>query len=411
MFSVLRNPRFARFYASQAVSQFGDALLWLALALVAVELMGAARAPLIVATALTLRVVMYVVLGPLAGVLADRVARRGLLAACHLGRMLAVGLMFWVDSTWQVYLLIAAANVFTALFTPANQATVPQVAGPDRAREAFALSAATTEVFGIVGPGLGGLVAVGLGGRALFLVIAGSFALAAALVVTVGSLRVARDHVEPTTTWTDVRDGTERLWRDAPIRFALLAELVAAISGALVLTVTIARVQDGLGLGDAHFGWVMAAYGLGAALASFAVARVARVSLVRWIAVGSVLTTVAILPADAAPYAALMALWALAGVGQNWVNLPAETLIAQRTPAYAQGRVYGAHFAWSHLWWAFTYPLAAALASVFAGYTFLAGGLLAVAALLVVLVAHRGLLRAHGDGGRPSTSPAAAPSH
>lgn len=83
MLSALRNPLFARFYLAQAASQFGDAIAWIALALVAVELEGADRAPAIVAIALTLRVAAYVALGPVAGVIADRVDRRTLLAACH----------------------------------------------------------------------------------------------------------------------------------------------------------------------------------------------------------------------------------------------------------------------------------------------------------------------------------------
>ncbi|MDZ7708257.1 MAG: hypothetical protein U5J97_10295 [Trueperaceae bacterium] len=46
---------------------------------------------------------------------------------------------------------------------------------------------------------------------------------------------------------------------------------------------------------------------------------------------------------------------------QNWVNLPTETLLADRTEEHAQGRVKGAHFAWSRLWWTFTLPLASCL--------------------------------------------------
>ena len=53
----------------------------------------------------------------------------------------------------------------------------------------------------------------------------------------------------------------------------------------------------------------------------------------------------AALPGDIAPLPAILVLWLLAGIGQNWVNLPAETLLAERTKEAAQGRVYGAHFA------------------------------------------------------------------
>ena len=53
----------------------------------------------------------------------------------------------------------------------------------------------------------------------------------------------------------------------------------------------------------------------------------------------------AALPGDIALLPAILVLWLLAGIGQNWVNLPAETLLAERTKEAAQGRVYGAHFA------------------------------------------------------------------
>ena len=189
MISVLRNPRFARFYLAQASSQLGDAVAWIALALVAVELEGIERAPAVVAIALTLRVGAYVAFGSLAGVIADRVDRRALLASCHLGRALLIAAMVLASQTWRIYVLILLVNVLTELFTPANQAAVPMIAGREHARAAFALSAATTEVFGIVGPGLAGVLAVWLGGRQLFLVIAASFLAAALLVATVGPLR------------------------------------------------------------------------------------------------------------------------------------------------------------------------------------------------------------------------------
>jgi NRE family putative nickel resistance protein-like MFS transporter len=73
----------------------------------------------------------------------------------------------------------------------------------------------------------------------------------------------------------------------------------------------------------------------------------------------------------------------VAGIGQNWVNLPAETLLAERTEEAAQGRVYGAHFAWSHLWYAFAYPLAGFLGTRFPDRSFLYGGLLALVVLVI----------------------------
>jgi NRE family putative nickel resistance protein-like MFS transporter len=402
VFGVLREPRFARLYAAQTVSQVGDALTWVALALLAYELAGA-NAAAVLAFALTLRVGAYVLLSPWAGVLADRTERRTLLFGTHLGRAVVIAAMPLVTDVWQVYVLMFLLNALTAFFTPTNQATVPLVVGKADAGRAFALSSATTELLAILGPGLAGLLAVWVGGRTLFWFDAATFVLAGLLVLTLPSLRAGGGEAAPGERWRDVRDGTARLWRDPPVRFALLMELVAAIVGALILTVTVVRVKGGLGLGDAEYGWVMALYGLGAAAASLAFGAAGRrVPRTVVILAGAAVTSVALLPADAAPLAPLMALWVLAGVGQNWVNLPTETLLAERTEERAQGRVYGAHFAWSHFWWALTYPLASLLSARLPGQTFLIGGLLAVVVLIVVVVfswRHVGL-RPYVEGGR-----------
>lgn len=390
---ALKNPRFARLYAAQTISQIGDALTWVGLALIAVQLAGPQQAPGVLATALTLRVLAFVLLSPLAGVVADRVNRRSVLAGCDFGRMLVLTAMFFVTATWQVYALMFMLNALTAFFTPTNQATIPLVVGREEARPAFALSSATTELLGILGPGLAGLLAAGVGTRTLFMVDAASFLLSGLLILTLPALRASSEPVDRSTL-TDVKDGTARLWRDPPVRFALLMELVAAVTGALILTVTIARVEGGLGLGATQFGWVMAAYGLGAAAASLAVGQAGkRIPLTRFIGLGAVLTSAALLPGDVLPLQGIMVFWLLAGVGQNWVNLPTETLLAERTEAEAQGRVYGAHFAWSHLWWAFAYPLAGLLGTRFPAHAFLYGGILALLLLAVIWLSHARTLK------------------
>ncbi len=74
-FRSLKNPHFAQLYAAQTISLFGDALTWVGLALLAFELAGE-NAAAILGTALTLRVLAFVLLSPLAGALADRINRK-----------------------------------------------------------------------------------------------------------------------------------------------------------------------------------------------------------------------------------------------------------------------------------------------------------------------------------------------
>lgn len=64
-----------------------------------------------------------------------------------------------------------------------------------------------------------------------------------------------------------------------------------------------------------------------------------------FVLIGATLITLALLPANYANLAPLMLLWFVAGAGQKLVNLPTQTLIADRILAGVLGRVYGAHFA------------------------------------------------------------------
>jgi MFS transporter, NRE family, putaive nickel resistance protein len=82
----------------------------------------------------------------------------------------------------------------------------------------------------------------------------------------------------------------------------------------------------------------------------------------------------------------LIGLWLVAGVGQAWVNLPTQTLIAERIPLFQQGRVYGAQFAWSHLGWAVAYPLAGWMGHQWGDWAFFYAGGLSFTLLLLVQI-------------------------
>ncbi len=386
-FRSLRNPSFARLYISQATSLLGDALTWVGLALLSFELAGS-NSSLILGAALTLRVTAFVILSPLAGALADRLDRKLILVTSDLGRMVVIGLMPFVTQVWQVYALMFALNALTAFFTPTYQATIVLVTGKDDYAQAISLSGATYELLGVLGPGIAGGVAAVIGARSIFFLDALTFLISAALILTLPrslNAQGASTEISSATTWRDVRDGTTRLWAVAAMRYALLLELVASVAGALVLVDTVGLVRGSLGLGNLEYGLVMAAFGVGATLAALALGALEkRVPRTMFLLVGAFVTTLAVLPANLVGVAPLLVLWLVAGAGQNWVNLPTQALIADRTPTEVQGRVYGAHFAWSHLWWALAYPLAGWLGSSLSNRDFLVGGLIGVGSLIAV---------------------------
>lgn len=257
-------------------------------------------------------------------------------------------------------------------------------------RYANALSSATYQLLGVLGPGIAGSVAALIGARQVFFLDALTFLIAGIFILTLpGQLRVESSQSSSTRnrTWHDIKNGTTSLFNDAYIRYGLFMQLVVSIAGAEILVNTVGYVQGTLKLGNIQYGWVMAAFGIGATISAVAIGavgqRFARTTIVLF---GAGLITLTLLPANYANLPFLMVLWLLAGMGQNGVNLPTQTLIADRIPTDAQGRVYGAHFAWSHLWWAISYPLAAWLGSRFPEVGFFYGGLIGLVLLIVVQI-------------------------
>jgi len=58
----------------------------------------------------------------------------------------------------------------------------------------------------------------------------------------------------------------------------------------------------------------------------------------------------------------------------------------ENIPLHEQGRVYGAHFSWVHLFWGIGYILAGITGNYFHPREFLAGGAVALLLFAVVLI-------------------------
>jgi MFS transporter, NRE family, putaive nickel resistance protein len=385
----LKNPIFARLYLAQTINLVGDSLTWLGLALLAFELVGE-KSGTVLAGALTLRVGAFVMLSPIAGAIADCVDRKRLMVATHLARMVIVCFLPFVNQIWEIYAIVLSLNLFSAFFTPTYTATIPLVTTQETRSQAIALSSATYQLLGVLGPGLAGSIAAFIGTRSVFFLDGMTFLVAALLIMTLpGQLMVNQNQSSRNIrgTLSDIQTGTICLFFDPPIRYALTLQFIAAISGAEILVNTVNHVQGNLHLGKLEYSWVMAAFGIGATLASVGLGNAKTLKRIGYISVGTFLLTLALLPANWVNLSGLLILWTIAGIGQTFVSVSTQTLIAERVAVEVQGRVYGAHFAWSHLWWAFSYPLAGWMGSYLPTHHFFYSSLMGFVLFIAVTLA------------------------
>lgn len=387
---ALQNKTFAKLYLAQTISLLGDAFSWVGLALLAYQL-DKEHSATILATALTLRVLAFIVFSPFAGVVADKIARKKILYVTHFIRMGIICCLPFVYAEWQIYVLVFLLNVFNAFFTPTYRAVIPQIVEGEYYREAVGLSTATYQLLGVLGPALAGIVAVWLGARQIFFLDGISFIIAGILILSISKddlqKGVSDKAKQSGNTWADVIKGIRLLFGNRILRFALSIEFVSAIAGAMILVNTIGHIKNNLLLGDNYYGWVMAIFGIGAAVSAFILgsldkSKTRSLSLIS----GAIVLGVSISFADYVPYAVLMCLWLFAGLGQSLAEMPSETLIAENIASENQGKVYGSHFAFSHLWWAISYPIAGFLGANFSKQGFLYGGVITLTFAVVALL-------------------------
>lgn len=413
---LLRNRDFVRLFTAQLASLLGSGVTSVALAAFAYELAGGG-ATVIVGTALTLRILAFVTLSPLAGVVADRVDRKRMLIAADLLRVALVALFPFVSEVWHVYVLIFSINAVTAFFTPTFEASIPEVVGPRLYTRALSLSRVAGDLEAAGGPLVAGLLIAWVGVRWTFWFDAATYLVSAALVLASHVPRAAKP-TEP-FPWRDfvpqVTHGRRLLLREPALRQALVLHLAEAVAGAVAIVTTVVYVRDELRLGDSAFAWAMTAVGAGSSLAALALALARSADRARasaagpeavhlryhdWarktLLLGGGLLAAALLPGVLVPgFALLLLLWALNGAGQALVGLPSVGLLAEHTHPEERGRAYAAHFALTHLFWLVTYPAAGYLAAkVGTPWTFTVAGVLCVVLTLTAMLI-RGVHRPH----------------
>jgi len=187
------NRNFRRLWLAQIVSEIGDWFYTLSIFTLLLQLTGSAGS---VALALVLQVLPQTLVGPMAGVVNDRLNRKHVMIAADLGRCVVVLAMLFVRSrsmVWLIYPLLVLETTMAAFFEPARSAVIPNIASEGEVLAANTLSSATWSVNLLIGAAVGGLVAAFFGREVVFGLNALSFLVSAVLI---GGMRFAEPHAE-----------------------------------------------------------------------------------------------------------------------------------------------------------------------------------------------------------------------
>lgn len=389
MASILRHRRYRHLFGAQLVALTGTGLATVALGLLAYDLAGE-RAGLVLGTALTIKMVAYVLVAPLAAALAERLDRRRLLVGLDLVRAGVALCLPFVTEVWQVYVLIFLLQSASAGFTPAFQASIPDVLpDEDEYTRALSLSRLAMDMESLLSPMLAAALLTWMSFDNLFWGTAIGFVASALLVVSVtlpSPRPTARRGIYERTT------RGLRLYLATPRLRALLA-LNGVISsiGAMVIVNTVVVVRVDLGLGESAVALALAGFGLGSMVTALGLPRLLKgISERRVMLSGGVIGTATLVGLAGLwtiaplPLAGLALGWAGIGMGYSAMLTPSGRLITRSGPPEDRPALFAAQFTLSHACWLVAYPLSGLLITGF-GTAWAMAGLSLTGTLCLVL--------------------------
>jgi predicted MFS family arabinose efflux permease len=300
--SVLREREYRLLFGAQLVSLLGDQMVSVALAFAVIGIGGSASD---VGLVFAVRSAALVAGLPAGGVVADRVARRTVLIAADLARLLSQGvlaavLILGTTSVAAVAALSALTAVASGFFNPASTGFLVSVVSPAGVQQANVLRSVSASGGRIAGPVLAAALVATAGAGWALAVDAATFAVSAALVsrMGAGAAPVVRDRAA--SFLMDLREGWDafrsRTWLWAFVAFFAFLNLTY---GALQVIGPLIVERD-LG-GATAWGAIVGASGVGGVIGGVMALRIAprRPLLVAALACGLVLVTGALLAAGA----------------------------------------------------------------------------------------------------------------
>lgn len=369
--SLWRNSTFIKLWASQAISLLGSQFTALALPLFAVVMLQASPAQMGLLSAM--RMVPFLLLGLVAGVVVDRMPRRRILIGADLARAallatVAAAALAGELSMPHLYAAALLLGTFTVFFDVAHQAYVPLMVSPSHPIQANSRLEASRSVAQIAGPGLAGVIVQAASAIAAVVVDSLSF-LASALLIGLIPDREVLPGTPRRPLVADVRTGLELVLTHPLLRSLAGMTAMWNLCHAAIAALFILFATRNLGLPPSVIGLVLGAGNAGGLTGVLlAGPAAARWGIGRAITAGGFLCSIGLLPiAVATPATALPALllhMTLISIGVVIYNINQLSLRQALTPPDLQGRM---HATMRFLVWG-TMPLGAA-----------AGGLLAQA--------------------------------
>ena len=366
---LLGSSSFFRLWLAQVASSLGD---WIGLAaiLALATRVGGSSPEAAVGIVMSARLIPGFFLASVGGVLVDRWDRRRVMITCDVGRGVVMGFLPLVDSVLGLFVASLLLEILTLLWSPAKEASVPNLVTIDRLASANSLSlAAAYGTFPVGSAIFAGLAKVAdLLGRhdaldflrlnqeslAIYADML-TFFVSAALISSLTLPRRApakrSQRIDLGRTFTEVKEGWSYISSSPLVRAVMIGLGTGLIGGGMVAPLGPVFARDVLQAGPAGFGLMLTALGLGAAVGIVGVTVLQRRLPHQALFAPAVLVAGGAMMAAASmsSLGATMAFIALMGVSAGAVYVLGFTILQECVDDELRGRIFAAFYTLSRL--------------------------------------------------------------
>ena len=275
-FGSLRHPNYRLLWIGTLCMSAGQWIQQVTLGYLAYELTGSAA---VLGALGAVRTLPFLLVSPLAGVVADRVDRRILLiraqwflvvTAVLMGVLVVSGAL----EVWHLFVFTLVTGTAWSFNQPARMALVPDSVPKEDLMNATALNSLGFNITKVIGPALGGVLIAAFGAGGNFFVQAVAY-LGVTLAIYFMKMPASTTVANNESVLENLKGGIAYAWQ-TPMVLALLAlTLIPALLAIPYMALMPVFAKDVLGEGPASLGAMYSAPGLGAVVSTLCLASFA----------------------------------------------------------------------------------------------------------------------------------------
>jgi MFS family permease len=343
-FASLRHRNFRLFFGGQLISLIGTWMQNTAQGWLVYDLTGSKILLGVVAAVGSTPMMLFSIWG---GSVADRHSKRRIVLCTQVSMMLFAFIfaaLVWSGriQPWHILILAALGGSALAFDMPARQAFMVEMTSRDDLINAISLNSSIVNGARVAGPAVAGFLMARVGIATCFLLNGLSFL---AVIAGLWMMRLPK-FVPPRRTasaWVHAAEGFSYVWRQSRMRILLILFAVVGVFGWSYSVLMPAFARDVLGVGQARYGVLLSANGIGALVGALTVATVGSHMNRRVLVLGGLwfFSAMLLILAWVQNYYLALVILALAGWGMLLFFSTTNTLLQTSASDEMRGRVMG----------------------------------------------------------------------